>query len=302
MLTQIIDRFRSMDLLSRKKPLAATELSRLLLRKVREEGVVTMNWELAVCLGAGRKLLYRTAYQLVIKESISMLSDPDLGILLMTNAEFNRFLARRGGWTEEEVVRHYGRHESPIRAVPLHEEAGETGDEAALAGETVTMESPEPAKVAAMLSETEQLSLGGVMLGNAYRPEALSALPDEALHDEQVLTLPKEPAAAKQAGRSTQAFLRRIVGRVFGKAKGEQSPASELYIDSDPGELGWFDLEIGAADRATHQPEVAWPADKGDNLPEGDNMPEGPGKLRQSFPNRGRELWDEKEFSEKNRG
>ncbi len=162
MLNQIIDRFRCIDVLRRTKPDDAADLARLILRTVAQEGVVAMNWELAVKLGAGRKILYRTAYQLVIKERLSMLSDPDGGVLLMTNAEFNRFLARRSGWPEDDIERRYGRHESDLRAVPIDVEAEEGEELADGSGETVVIDHPETLKVAAFLSDTETLPVAAL--------------------------------------------------------------------------------------------------------------------------------------------
>ncbi len=305
MFTRIIDRFRSIDLQNRKKTVDATELSRLLLRKVREEGTVAMNWELAHSLGAGRKLLYRTAYQLVIRERLSMLSDPDEGVLLLTNTEFNRLLARRSGWEEAEIERHYGRQESPVGGVSLDQEKEEAVCPAE-SGDTVQVEPPAPPKVAAMLSDTEKLPLGGVLGEGTFAAEPLTALPEEALHTEHALEIVRpgeilheellleEKSALSTVIHNYKAFLQRVAGRVFAKAKSGRNPEHGLHLDSDPSELDWFDLEIGAAGAGNNPPAAVWREGKGDI------MPEGTGQERQSFPERGRERWDKKDFSGKN--
>lgn len=72
---------------------AAEELMNLL----GERASVVVDDRLVAEMGVGRKALYRIIYDMVRRERMFMLSDRYNQMLLMTNAEFNRFMFRRSG-------------------------------------------------------------------------------------------------------------------------------------------------------------------------------------------------------------
>ena len=81
----------------RKKRQIHHSVAAALARHIDAEGVVTVNQRLMDTLGAGRTLLFRVAYQLVIRERVAMLADTDGQVLLMTKSRYRDLIAERAG-------------------------------------------------------------------------------------------------------------------------------------------------------------------------------------------------------------
>lgn len=68
----------------------------LLLALLGREGRLGVDAALATRLGVGRKALMRAVYGLALREAAHMLSNAKNELLLMTNAEFGRFMTESG--------------------------------------------------------------------------------------------------------------------------------------------------------------------------------------------------------------
>lgn len=79
---------------SREKHESAAEA---LLSRLGENASLVVDDRLVAELGVGRKALYRIIYDMVRRERMFMLADAKDRMLLMTNAEFSRFMFRRAG-------------------------------------------------------------------------------------------------------------------------------------------------------------------------------------------------------------
>ncbi len=77
----------------RKRREAAEELT----ARLAEKASLVVDDRLVADLGVGRRTLYRIIYDMVRRERMFMLADRYDQILLMTNAEFTRFMFRRSG-------------------------------------------------------------------------------------------------------------------------------------------------------------------------------------------------------------
>ncbi len=83
---------------NRRDPRAAAED---LMNRLDERASLVVDDALVAEIGLGRRALYRLIYEMVRRERMFMLADRDDRMLLMTNTEFNRFMFRRSGKTEE---------------------------------------------------------------------------------------------------------------------------------------------------------------------------------------------------------
>ncbi len=87
-----------------KKQEFHNSITRNLQSHVDALGVVTVDNHLMDVVGAGRKILFRAAYELAIRERLAIVADTEGQILLMTNSRYRDRLFTRSGLTRPQAA------------------------------------------------------------------------------------------------------------------------------------------------------------------------------------------------------
>ena len=199
------------------------ELASALEGRLEREGTLVVDDAFVDGMGAGRRLLFKVIYGLVIRERIHMMADNDGRVVLMTNVEFHRFMLRRSGMHETEIRR---RDVLPVFADTMAEHAI-----AAIEEETVWIDSVAAELAGSELPLLEELdsTLVSATLGGS---PLSGIMPDES--EEVFATLPALAASAPPE-RSSRRVPRRLQLTGPAAAAGESG-----------GDLGWFDLDVAS--------------------------------------------------------
>ncbi len=108
-----------------KKQEIHNSITRNLQSHVDALGIVTVDNHLMDAVGAGRKILFRAAYELAIRERLAIVADTEGQILLMTNSRYRDRLFTRSGLTRPQAAE----SESAVPAEPQFAVAAAASDE-----------------------------------------------------------------------------------------------------------------------------------------------------------------------------
>lgn len=120
------------------------------MRVLEESGLLVVDRDLLRLLKTTRKALFQTLYELVLRESMYMMSDAEGKVILMTNAEYTRFMTRRSTTRETEIRRRDGSH--------IAAEAGNNAmrPETLPSREHIGNEAEQPALVASVAADAQK--------------------------------------------------------------------------------------------------------------------------------------------------
>lgn len=156
-------------LIRKQDPERSRSLGDALLQLLDEHAVLTVDRKLLHMLKTSQREFFRVVYALVIRESMYMMADVDGKVILMTNAEFTRFMMRRSTTRETEIRRRDGSPAAPMAAesrlaVAVEESAPET----ARGGFGIAVAAAEGRAVGEILcTDTETALFTGATLGGA---------------------------------------------------------------------------------------------------------------------------------------
>lgn len=202
-----------------------SEVADALVQRLDREHSLVVDDAFVAGMGVGRRLLFKVIYGLVIRERMHMMADDDGQVVLMTNAEFHRFMLRRSGMRETEIRR---RDILPVFADTMAEQAIAAIEEETVWVDSVAAELAEPQPALSLLEELDSTlvsaTLGGSPLSGIMRDE-----PDEVF-----ATLPAL-AGAPSGERAQRKPTRRL------QLTGPAASAGE-----SGGDLGWFNLDVAS--------------------------------------------------------
>lgn len=194
---------------TRRKRDRRARLSDTLLSRLDNDNYLAVDRPLLRSLGVNRRELFRAVYGLVIRERMHMLAEADGTVVLLTNAEYKRFMERRSAYYETRDER--GAAHASVAAAPRAPEAPAAAAvaEADMDEESIAARQERLDGVAASIlaSDSESALFTGATLGGGTL--------DGLLTDAEASTaIPAIPAAS----------------------------AAESGAES---EYDWFDLDIG---------------------------------------------------------
>lgn len=185
-------------------------LADTLLRRLDVDNYLAVDRPLLRTLRTSRRELFRVVYGLVVKERMYMLAEAGGTIILMTNAEYARFMARRSA-------------------------AYEAGGDPEAAPAAVAASPRDPAVSIAALADTDA---GPEALSDAARQERLDGVAASILASDSESAL----FTGATLGGATLDGLLADADASVGNTAPPAAPAAKTATGS---EYDWFDLDIG---------------------------------------------------------
>lgn len=171
---------RLLNRLSRKRdPERDRSLGDALMRLLEEHNLLTVDRKLLHMLKTSRKEFFRVVYHLVMRESMYMMADIEGKVILMTNAEFTRFMMRRSVTRETEIRRRDRAPAATVSAIAKEE----TINTAAPAGFVASVAGPK-AVGDILCSDTESALFTGATLGGAPMDGVIAIAPEVSDSDD----------------------------------------------------------------------------------------------------------------------
>ncbi|MCC8164943.1 MAG: hypothetical protein LIQ31_02040 [Planctomycetes bacterium] len=211
-----------------KKQEIHNSITRHLQNHVEARGVVPVDNDLADAVGAGRKILFRAAYELAIRERLAIVADTEGQILLMTNSRYRDRLFTRSGLT---------RPETPLEQAEPQFAVAEAASEESF--DTLVQDD-----VLAVTEDTVPIDTVGVEM-------------IEALADDDALS-----------SAATETLVRRASGEASGSGTGNAAAGADAETDLDwfaievKDALSWQEVLADYRQSLPERNREPWPAKK----------------------------------------